>query len=139
MEDDDVTDAAKIRTTIRSLRKAKGLRAQDVARKLGLSRSYYSQLESGARRLTVGHLIEIARILGVSVNELVGNPREIGEREYKHVIPVNDSRVYRVLASLLREEPEDIEDWQILLREAKERLAKLKKEKTSRPRVRKAG
>jgi len=134
-----VTTAVQIRTRIRALREGRGLRAQDVAEKLGLSRSYYSQLESGARNLTAKHLIKIARILDVSVNHLVGSPREIGEREYKHVIPINDSRVYRVLASLLEEGPEDIRDWQIFFGEAILRLAKLEKQENTKSRVRKAG
>ncbi|MDA0748618.1 MAG: helix-turn-helix transcriptional regulator [bacterium] len=64
----------EIRTRIRNIREKKGLRARDVAQKVGISRPFYTLLENGNRRLTADLVRKIARALDVSVAQLFGEP-----------------------------------------------------------------
>ena len=60
---------------IQKLRKARGLTQEQVCAKLGLAgrpmiQSTYAQIETGARNIFVSDLIAIAKILGVSFNDI---------------------------------------------------------------------
>jgi transcriptional regulator with XRE-family HTH domain len=54
------------------LRKAQGLTQTQLAELLGISQQLVAAYESGQRRVPVDLLAESARLLGVSVEELVG-------------------------------------------------------------------
>ena len=54
------------------LRKAQGLTQTQLAELLGISQQLVAAQESGERRIPVDILAETARLLGVSVEELVG-------------------------------------------------------------------
>jgi len=56
---------------IRKLRKGRGLTQSGLARKTGLSQSYLSQVERGARVPSVRTLRRIAATLGVPVGALL--------------------------------------------------------------------
>ena len=58
---------------VRGIRDAQGMLAKDVAAEIGVSRSFYTLLEGGKRRLTARHVKEISRALGVSVSEIYGD------------------------------------------------------------------
>ena len=51
---------------IKKARKATGLTQEDVATKLGVSRSFYALIETGLRRPTYGQAIDIAGLVGLS-------------------------------------------------------------------------
>ena len=70
------TDSADERTRrrLRELREQAGLSLEDVGRHAGMAASTVSRLETGARRLTLGHLASLARALGVSVDALLAPP-----------------------------------------------------------------
>ena len=55
---------------IRDIRIALDLSTSQVAETIGLSRSYYAQLETGKRKLSADHVRRIADALGVPVGEL---------------------------------------------------------------------
>lgn len=55
---------------VKRLRIEKGIRAEDIANRLGISKSYYSMLENGHRPLKLEHAQEIARALGVTLDAL---------------------------------------------------------------------
>ena len=57
---------------IRAFRQAKELTAREVAKALGISRPYYTQLEGGKRRLSAEHVRQIALALDVRVGQLFG-------------------------------------------------------------------
>lgn len=57
---------------IQKLRERLGLKAHEVAKGVGVSRGYYSQLESGARRLRDEHVQKIAEFMGVHPSEFYG-------------------------------------------------------------------
>ncbi|UWR08989.1 helix-turn-helix domain-containing protein [Ruegeria sp. B32] len=60
-----------IRLRIKEARLSKGLKQEDVAERIGLSRSYFAQLESGIRQLTPRKQVAIAEALGVDPTDLV--------------------------------------------------------------------
>ena len=96
------------------MRDEKGLSAEKVAQKMGISRPFYTQLEGGKRWISVEYLEQIARILGVSVSELYREEEPPAEkartREYKHIRPINSSELRKKLESILGKEVEDFVD-----------------------------
>ena len=51
---------------IKAIRESKGIMAKYVAQKLNIDQSYYCQLESGKRRITMSRAQQIADILEVN-------------------------------------------------------------------------
>ena len=96
-----------------------------------MSRPFYTQLESGARGLSVCHLFKIAKALNVTVGELCGETLKDEQvaRMNGHLIPINDQQIWDVLKPFLAEEPEDFDDWEIILSEALKKLRQAKGEK----------
>ncbi len=76
------TDSADERTRgrLRELREQAGLSLEETGRRAGMAASTVSRLESGARRLTLGHLPPLARALGVSVDALLASPERADPR-----------------------------------------------------------
>lgn len=70
MSDRDLDE--RVRGRLRQLRTDRGLTLADVADAAAMDVSTLSRLESGKRRLAVDHLPELARALGVTVDELLG-------------------------------------------------------------------
>ena len=64
----------RTRRRLRELREQGGVSLEEVGRRAGMAASTVSRLESGARRLTLGHLPPLARALGVSVDALLAPP-----------------------------------------------------------------
>ena len=114
----------QVRKRIRSIREEKGLRALDVAEKIGVSRPFFTQMESGARGLTVYYLFKIAKALDVTIGKLCGESIEDEKlaQMQGYLIPINDKRVWEILNPLLSEEPEDLCDWVIIFSEALKKL-----------------
>ena len=89
-------DLSELRANIKTFRQERGLRAIDMADRIGISRPYYTQLERGTRRLSVSNLIAIAGVLKVSIGELCGEEkvRSIhSNRTFNHVRPINNRRL----------------------------------------------
>lgn len=57
---------------IKAIREAKGMRQSELADKAGVSRPYMYDLENGARGAKPDTLSRIAEVLGVTVDELIG-------------------------------------------------------------------
>ena len=57
---------------LRALREARGLKAVDVARHLGLSRSAYSKTENGQRGVTVPELRAAAELFACTMDDIAG-------------------------------------------------------------------
>jgi transcriptional regulator with XRE-family HTH domain len=64
---------------LRRLREARRLSQQQAARLAGLPRPTWATLESGSANPTLAVLLRVAGALQVSVEELVGPPRETGK------------------------------------------------------------
>lgn len=52
----------KVFKKLKEIRKSKNLTSKDMAKKLGISKAFYSQIENGARRLSYDMAIKIAAI-----------------------------------------------------------------------------
>ena len=61
----------KVRERIVELRKERGLTATQMAKRMGLSRPFYSQLEVGTRRMDLVYLLMICSILKVEPGKLL--------------------------------------------------------------------
>jgi len=56
---------------MKRIRKAKQMTQGDICRKLGVDRSYISNVESGNKNPTLSTITKLAKALGVSVDELL--------------------------------------------------------------------
>jgi transcriptional regulator with XRE-family HTH domain len=59
---------------LREAREYVGLSQEQVAKRMHLSRASVSTIEAGKRRVTALELTELARVYGVSVNDLLNEP-----------------------------------------------------------------
>ena len=66
-----------LQALLRELRVEKGMRQEDLARKLGEPQSFVSKCESGERRLDLLELREVCRALGISLSDFA---REVEAR-----------------------------------------------------------
>lgn len=55
---------------LRTVRQNKGLTMQDVASKVGISKSYYSLIERGERRVSYELTFKIASVLGTTPDNI---------------------------------------------------------------------
>jgi transcriptional regulator with XRE-family HTH domain len=101
-----------VRARIRQLRFERGLSLGALARASGLAVSTLSRLETGARRLTLGHIARVAVALDVKTDVLLGvdrAPVRVARdgKTWKAVGPerVDGARVYRVGIPVGGEEP----------------------------------
>jgi transcriptional regulator with XRE-family HTH domain len=58
---------------IRRLRKERGLALKQVAAVLDTSTGQASNMETGKRRVYAGHILPLARLFGVSAEQLLGS------------------------------------------------------------------
>jgi transcriptional regulator with XRE-family HTH domain len=98
----------RVRARLRQLRFERGLSLSALARACGLAASTLSRLETGARRLTVAHVAQLARAMDVSIDELLATeptqratddpPRSRDGKTWRAVGPerTTGARVYRV-------------------------------------------
>ena len=63
--------AKKLGNNMKKLRLEKGMSQGDICRKLGVDRSYISNVESGKKNPTLSTITKLAKALGVSVCELL--------------------------------------------------------------------
>ena len=64
----------RVRRRLREFRSERGLTLQQVAERAHIDVSTLSRLESGKRRLALDHIPLLATALGVTVDELLGDP-----------------------------------------------------------------
>ncbi len=65
------TSAKKLGNNIKRVRLEKGMSQGDICRKLGVDRSYISNVESGKKNPTLSTITKLAKALGVSISELL--------------------------------------------------------------------
>jgi transcriptional regulator with XRE-family HTH domain len=65
---------AALGSRLRQLRAARGLTAEAVARRAGIDRSFYSEIELGKLSPRVDFLWDIAAALGVPASDLLREP-----------------------------------------------------------------
>jgi transcriptional regulator with XRE-family HTH domain len=79
---------------LRSLRHSLGITQREIARLLGVDQAHISNVERGARGLTIQQVVKLSRGLGVSADEILNN----GKKQK----PVNSLRDGRILLRLQR-------------------------------------
>ena len=73
--DDDLDDAITAAgPRLRALRRQRDITLDELSAQTGISKSTLSRLESGSRRPTLELLLPLARVYGVTLDELVGAP-----------------------------------------------------------------
>jgi len=65
----------KIGDNIRAVRKQRGYSQEEFADIAGFSRSYYTEIETGKRNISILNLIKIMEALNVDPNEIIGFPK----------------------------------------------------------------
>lgn len=55
---------------IKQIRESSGLTQKDMADKLGISESFYCQLEGGKRKITIDYALKISHALSKSLDEI---------------------------------------------------------------------
>jgi XRE family transcriptional regulator, regulator of sulfur utilization len=70
---------ANLAANVRRLREARGLSQAQMARLAGIPRPTWASLEAGGANPTLGVLARTAAALSVSIEELIGPPRETGK------------------------------------------------------------
>lgn len=65
------TSAQKFGENMKRIRLEKDISQGDICRILGLDRAYISTIENGKQNLTLSTMEKVARVLGVSVDQLL--------------------------------------------------------------------
>ena len=63
--------AQKFGDNMKRIRTEKGMSQGDICRELGLDRAYISNVENGKQNLTLSTMEKVAKVLGVSVGQLL--------------------------------------------------------------------
>ena len=64
-------DAKKLGLNLKKIRLSKGIKQIEIARTLGVDRSFVSNIENGKTNPTLSTIASLAKALGVSTNELL--------------------------------------------------------------------
>jgi transcriptional regulator with XRE-family HTH domain len=76
-QDDDIERTARQR--LRSLRVARGWTIDELARRAHIGASTISRIETGHRRITLDHLVTLARALEIDLDELLADEASDGD------------------------------------------------------------
>lgn len=90
---------------IKAIRESKGLTAETVAGKAGISRSFFTQIENGDKVPNTRRLLAIATALDVSVRDLLDEPSKNERQEQlmelvSHLSDEEFEAVFRVAETL---------------------------------------
>ena len=101
--------------TIRLLRQAKGISLREMARKLGVSPAFLSQIEAGRQhKIPKARIVQVAGMLGVSEAYLLGTAKQIHPDVVQFLRETPEAAEFMITAMKSGLEPEDFAD----LREA---------------------
>ena len=101
--------------TIRLLRQAKGISLREMARKLGVSPAFLSQIEAGRQhKIPKARIVQVAEMLGVSEAYLLGTAKQIHPDVVQFLRQTPEAAEFMITAMKSGLEPEDFAE----LREA---------------------
>ena len=63
------SESEKLGKNLKTIRTKKGISQGDIARSLGVSRGFVSNIENGKTNPTLATIVRLAKALGVSVNK----------------------------------------------------------------------
>ena len=69
----DKQSLQKIGASIRTIRKQRGYSQEEFADIAGFSRSYYNEIETGKRNISVLNLVKIMEALHAEPNDIIGS------------------------------------------------------------------
>ncbi len=99
-------DYEKIGQRIRSLRKARGLSQEQLAEKVWISTTHMSHIETGATKLSLPVLVDLASVLDVGADELLGtelsNQKIASIENIQGVLNQCTAQQLKVLAEILK-------------------------------------
>jgi transcriptional regulator with XRE-family HTH domain len=64
-------ESTKLGLNLKKIRTKKGITQGDIAKELGVSRGFISTIENGKTNPTLTTIAKLARVLDVSINELL--------------------------------------------------------------------
>lgn len=114
---------AKAGAKLKELRKTTGKSIFKVAREIGISGSYLSQIETGKRPASDGVLISLAELYGVDKNELFGYYGKMTDDAIDKIMQIPElRRLFTQITSKKKMSQEDLEAYLSDFKEAAERL-----------------
>lgn len=114
---------AKAGAKLKELRKTTGKSIFKIAREIGISGSYLSQIETGKRPASDGVLISLAELYGVDKNELFGYYGKMTDDVIDKIMQIPElRRLFTQITSKKKMSQEDLEAYLSDFKEAAERL-----------------
>lgn len=99
-------DYYKIGQQIRKIRKAHGLSQEELAEKIDISTTHMSHIETGNTKLSLPVLVDIAAVLDVRTDDLLGGDSaattSAAQEEISAVLESCNAREARVIADIVR-------------------------------------
>lgn len=71
-----------IGNNIKKIRKERELSQIDLADKVGISRTYMSDIERGAKNASMKTIVNIANVLDVDISKIMGDTTTVGKKEH---------------------------------------------------------
>lgn len=106
MDDLDIAElAGRLAQNVRTLREARGLTQQQMAKSSGLPRATWANLESGASNPTLAVLTKVATAFSVPFEELLMRPSPAARHYPKDTLPLRDKQGARVRSLLPHKVP----------------------------------
>ncbi len=84
-------ETVQLGAAIRAVREARGLSLREVARRVGVSPSFVSQVETGKANPSVGTLYALVGVLGTSLDDLMGDDPVVEVRAERASKPSTES------------------------------------------------
>jgi len=113
--------------TIRLLRQAKGISLRELARQLGVSPAFLSQIEAGRQhKIPKARIVQVAEMLGVSEGYLLGTARQVHPELIKFLSVTPEASEFMVTAMKSGLVAQDFTQLREILDDKKQRAALLK-------------
>jgi len=117
--------------TIRLLRQAKGISLRELARQLGVSPAFLSQIEAGRQhKIPKGRIVQVAEMLGVSEAYLLGTARQVHPDLLRFLSETPEASEFMVTAMRSGLEAEDFTQLRELVLDRKRRNTVLRAKRT---------
>lgn len=118
--------------TIRLLRQAKGISLREMARQLGVSPAFLSQIEAGRQhKIPKARIVQVAEMLGVSEGYLLGTARQVHPDLIKFLSETPEAAEFMVTAMRSGLLAEDFTQLREFVSDRKRRSAVLKARPTT--------
>jgi PTS system nitrogen regulatory IIA component len=113
--------------TIRLLRQAKGISLREMARQLGVSPAFLSQIEAGRQhKIPKARIVQVAEMLGVSEGYLLGTARQIHPDLIKFLSETPEASEFMVAAMKSGLAAEDFTQLREIVTDKKRRTSMLR-------------